>query len=134
MKITNQSAHSIILALFGALTLTCIPADAFSLRDARGLCKKHRFLILAAISAPVIYMYTHKLIKKAIKDYQNRHNENAQVASSNNQQEYCEGFVDSFIKTTKLVGTIFKVFRATTCPDEGKFSEDQWLDDFSQMA
>jgi len=133
MAITNRSRSISILALCSALSLSCIPMNAFSLRDARELCKKHRFIILAALSAPVIYMYTQKLITKAIQDYKNRNTENPQVKSSS-AQEYAEGLSDAFIKITKLVGTIFKVFRAVSCPDEGKVSGDQWLDDISQMA
>lgn len=134
MIIPNRSIHSWVLALVGALTLSSLQTNAFTLRGARELCKRHRFLILAAISAPIIYMYTHKLIKKAIQDYNNSKTENGQVEASKNQQDYFEGLADAFIKATKLVGTIFKVYRATTCPDEGKNAGDQWLDDFSQMA
>jgi len=80
-------------------------------------------------------MYTHKLIKKALQEYYiNSPTENNQGKSKSNFQDYAEGFADAFIKITKLVGTIFKVFRATTIPDEGKNAGDQWLDDFSQMA
>ena len=134
MIITNRSSHVCALVLVGTLTLSCVQINAFTLRDARELCKRHRFLVLAAISAPVIYLYTNKLIKKVIQDYNKRTTDNTQAAPSNNSQEYVEGFADAFIKATKLVGTIFKVLRATTCPDEGKAPGDQWLDDIAQMA
>lgn len=105
---------------------------ALSLRGSRDFCKRHRFTILAVTSAAVAYLYAHKLIAKAIHDYKNRNNPQAQ--STLTAQDYVEGFSDSLVKITKLVGTIFKLFRAATCPDEGKLAGDQWLDDFSQMA
>ncbi len=133
MAIKNRSQSLSILAICAVLSLSCVPMNAFSLRDARELCKRHRFIILAALSAPVIYMYTQKLITRAIQDYKNRNTENPEVKSSSTQ-EYAEGLSDAFIKITKLVGTISKVFRAVSCPDEGKIAGDQWLDDISQMA
>lgn len=130
---SHKNTHALLFILIGALALSCLHAQAFSLRDARELCKRHRFKILAITSAAVVYMYTHKLIKKAIHEY-NQSADNAQNEKAKQPTDYCEGFADAFIKATKLVGTIFKVFRATTCPDEGKVTGDQWLDDFSQMA
>lgn len=134
MTKSGKSTHTFIIILVCTLTLSCIPAQAFSLRDTRELFKRHRFKILAVTSAAVVYMYTNKLIKKAIQDYNKKKSENGQVEAPKSTQDYCEGFADAFIKVTKLIGTIFKVFRATTCPDEGKTSGDQWLDDFSQLA
>ncbi len=131
MIMTQKNGHVLFIALIGALMLTSIPASAFSLRETRELCKRHRFKILALTAVATAYIYTNKLIKKAIQDYKNSHKEDGTKMSL---QEYAEAFSDAFIKVTKLAGTIFKVFRATTCPDEGKTSGDQWLDDFSQMA
>lgn len=128
----HKSKCAPLVLLISAMALHSIQVQAFSLRDARELCKRHRFKVLAITSAAVVYMYTHKLVQKAIKDY------TAPKIDSNNsdkkQIDYCEAFADAFIKATKLIGTLFKVFRATTCPDEGKIAGDQWLDDFSQMA
>ena len=134
MTITNRNSHRWVLALVGTLTWSCAQINAFTLRDARELCKGHRFILFAAVSTPIIYIYTHKFIEKAIQDYKNRTAENGQVSSTTTTQEYIEGLADAFIKATKLVGTIFKVFRATSCPDEGKSAGYQWLDDFSQIA
>jgi hypothetical protein len=131
MTICIKRTHAISCALVISLILSCIPCAALSLKGTRDFCKKHRYKVLAITSAAVVYMYTHKLIKKAIQDYKNRNNPDAKTTSA---QEYAEGFSDSFIKSTKLVGTFFKVLRALTCPDNGKTSSDQWLDDFSQLA
>ena len=130
---SSTKIHACLIIIVGALMLTCVPSQTFSLRDARELCKRHRFKVLAVTSAAVIYMYTHKLVKKAIQDY-NKPTDTVADKSKTNPTDYSEAFADAFIKATKLVGTIFKVFRATTCPDEGKITGDQWLDDFSQMA
>lgn len=131
MTIRTKRIQVISCALAVSLMLSCIPCAALSVNDTREFCKKHKYKILAITSAAVIYMYTHKLIKKAIQDYKNRNNPNTKATSA---QEYAEGFSDSFIKSTKLVGTMFKVLRALTCSDNGKLPGDQWLDDFSQMA
>jgi len=134
MAIINRSIRIGALILCGTLTLSCIPVHAFTLRDTRELCKRHRFLLFAAASAGALYLYSHKIIQKAIQDYKNRNTENKQATAPATIHDYCEVLTEAFIKATKLVGTLFKVFRATTCPDEGKLSSDQWLDDFSQIA
>ena len=127
--------HMLTLTLVSIVALSCFQAHTFSLKDTRDLCKRHRFKILAVTAAAVAYMYTHKLIKKAIQDYyKNKTGENSQIEQPKNQPDYFEAFADAFIKTTKLVATLFKVFRASTVPDEGKTAGYQWLDDFSQMA
>jgi hypothetical protein len=105
-----------------------IPAQALSLHDTQELCKQHRYKILAIVSAAVVYMYSHKIIEKAIHDY-NHPDEMIQKDQPKPAQDYCEAFADIFIKSTKLIGTIFKVLRALTCPEEGK-----WIDQFAGLA
>jgi hypothetical protein len=133
MHISNCTAHAMLLVLIGIFAMSSVPAKAISLRDARELAKRHRFVVLAITSAAVVYLYSHKLIEKAIYDYYHP-DEKEQKEHRKTAQDTLESSADIFIKSTKLVGTIYKVFRALTCPDEGKIAGDQWLDDFSQMA
>lgn len=134
MQVINRNIHTGILSIFAALAFTSLPTQAFTLRNIRELCKAHRFKILAVATAAIGYMYTHKLIEKCIQDYKANHSKAAKATATTSGQEYAEGFADAFIKITKLVGTVFKTFRALTCPDEGKSTSDQWLDEFSQLA
>ena len=133
MDRSNNSTRAILLILISACILGSVPVQAFSLRDARELCKNHRFKIFTVVTAAVVYMYTHKLVEKTLHDYM--HPEQSAQKDKNKQgQDSCEAYADAFIKSTKLIGTIFKVYRAITCPDEGKVPGDQYLDDLSQMA
>lgn len=139
-RMCNKSFSCIILMM--ALLISMIPSQiqAFTLHDVRNTFRQHRFLIVALISAGIVYGFSHKIIKKIINDYQKQQKEQSDMDSShvNNSQkskiDYFETIADIFIKSTKVIGTIFKVIRAATCPADGKSTGDQWLDDFSQLA
>jgi hypothetical protein len=130
---SSKKLHAWLIMLTGVFMLSSLQTHALSLRDTRDFCKRHRFAILAVTSAAVVYLYTHKLIKKAIHDY-SQAPDNGKCENKQDKADCCEACADAIIKATKLLGTLFKVFRAATCPDEGKVAGDQWLDDFSQLA
>jgi hypothetical protein len=116
------------MVLISAFAINCIPLQALSLHDARELCKQHRYKILAIVSTAVIYMYSHKFIEKAIYEYTHQ-DEIIQKDQAKPTQDYGEASADIFIKSAKLIGTIFKVFRALTCGEESR-----WLDEFAGLA
>lgn len=133
MDNTNTHTHRLLIVLIIFFALGFAPSKAISLRDARELCKEHRVAILAITSAAVVYLYSHKLIEKAIHDYYHPKDINKQEQPKSTL-DHCETYADILIKSTKLIGTIFKVLRAATCPDAGKISGDQWFDDFAGLA
>jgi hypothetical protein len=126
--------------LLAVLVIFMLPtqARAFSLRDARTVMRNHRFIALALVSAGILYGYSHKTIHAMIKEYKNRDKSQNDPQAADlipaKKIDYFEALADIFVKSTKVIGTIFKVLRAITCPSEGKLINDQWLDDFSQLA
>lgn len=142
MKLLVNNKSWLCALLMGAMLISIAPtqAQACSLRDVRNAIRSYRFVIIALVSAGILYGYSHKVIKKMVKEYHDRQKignqslKPEQKAGEQKKVDYFETFADIFVKSTKVIGTIFKVVRAATCPSEGKSVNDQWLDDFSQLA
>lgn len=115
-------------------------AQAGFARSMRDFCLKYRYAFLGVSASFITYMYSRKFISTLIEEYQKRKQTAAQVQPNDKpvvaqpKCDYFEASADILIKSTKLIGTLFKIVRALTCPDAGKAACDQWLDDFSSLA
>lgn len=140
MEIKRILSVALMGALFLGLT-NSFQAQAGAGRTLRDFCKKYRYALLGVSASFITYMYSRKFIATLLEDYQKRkqaaviaQQSNAQPAVYLSKCDCFEACADILIKSTKLIGTLFKIVRALSCPFEGKIVADQWLDDFSGLA
>lgn len=139
MELKGYLSVVLICALCMGLT-TSFQAQAGAARTMRDFCHKYRYALLGVSASFITYMYSRKFIASLIEEYQKRQHpvvqssSNDKAVAAQSKCDYFETCADILIKSTKLIGTVFKIVRALSCPDAGKLSCDQWLDDFSSLT
>lgn len=126
---------SVMCALLLLNAYSTASAESSFLREIRDKLTKYHIPIIVLVCAAVAYKYYHKIVKRAIDDYYRKNSEQApSISETLDEINYFDASVEALVKSTKLIGTVFKVLRAATCPGEGKIASDQWLDDCSGLA